>query len=735
MTWLDVGNGWRNLYLLSCLVQMLALGSLFAARGWFSKRSRPSCFLTGVAATPLCQYLWMLLMAAVWPHAPRLVLIGVPPAAAVVALAVVTLRRIKRLRTLGGRLWAFVRKICRFDKPTLAAACFALCIAILIMPVCVRFMSSAESVQGGDTGEYMGLALRWCEDRDLGKLLEKEETQGHFRGHNHFPSMELYMSYGLMHTGGDVGYPNDKAAFTGLGMLTFYLMAAYGALLGVFCRGKRRWICLGAVLFNLVPNLVFSLQSAPRDPWRMVALLWVILFFEGLTPEGSAKQMLGKALACFVVCFAVMSTHVVCFVVLPFIVVAWVLWRWLQSRATALRGAAAALGRSILLALAGAAGTLCAFAGNIWCYVRWGELSPWRLMTTFTDAPWYDVYMDVEYRLEETTTSLNFLEAKDSILQSYATSIGDWAMWLALAGLAVAVGYAVLSRVRMKKAADTLLIDHANGDGPTAVVLTNYGKTAEHVGQVCFLSLCTLLTLAPMTGLLDSPLYSFSGSFLKLPRYTLQWFLTGNVMICAALAALEKRLWPRLCQWAGRRMKGAAAALTNVKPLIRQLPAYVCVLLCVLGVVKGTAQTGYTNTFYRYSRHVMEDERLLLDNGLRDRYALLMDVAQAVGEDQQILISRSGYQYALRGRGYVLNANPVVPLLNLPLEEVGPALQSRNVAMIATEPDYWDERYFGLSTLDEYLDTLPQQQVIQTPTMRLYLLDAALVPVAEAAQQ
>ena len=37
MTWLDVGNGWRNLFLLSCAVQALALGCLFCAHGWFVK--------------------------------------------------------------------------------------------------------------------------------------------------------------------------------------------------------------------------------------------------------------------------------------------------------------------------------------------------------------------------------------------------------------------------------------------------------------------------------------------------------------------------------------------------------------------------------------------------------------------------------------------------------------------------------------------------------------------------
>ena len=59
MTWLDLGNGWRNLFLLSAFLQAVSLGTLFAARRWFSKGSRLACFLTGAAATPLLEYLWM----------------------------------------------------------------------------------------------------------------------------------------------------------------------------------------------------------------------------------------------------------------------------------------------------------------------------------------------------------------------------------------------------------------------------------------------------------------------------------------------------------------------------------------------------------------------------------------------------------------------------------------------------------------------------------------------------
>ena len=75
----------------------------------------------------------------------------------------------------------------------------------------------------------------------------------------------------------------------------------------------------------------------------------------------------------------------------------------------------------------------------------------------------------------------------------------------------------------------------------------------------------------------------------------------------------------------------------------------------------------------------------------------------------------------------------MVSILNLPLEEVGPELARRRVALIATEPGFWDDRYFGQSTLNDYLQTLPKEQVVETDSMRLYLLDPDLVPIAQSA--
>ena len=90
--WLSVGTGWRNLYLLSSMMQALALGLVFVKHKLWIRRSAIGAFLAGAATTPLWQYLWTLALALLWPHAPKAVYIGVLPAAAGLTLLWLFLR-------------------------------------------------------------------------------------------------------------------------------------------------------------------------------------------------------------------------------------------------------------------------------------------------------------------------------------------------------------------------------------------------------------------------------------------------------------------------------------------------------------------------------------------------------------------------------------------------------------------------------------------------------------------
>jgi len=255
------------------------LGTLFAIHHWFSRKSRVACFFTGAAATPLLQYLWMLFIAVVWPNAPRFIWIGILPLLSGLYGLLLIIRYARRIPVFIKKGTIFFLQLCKFDKLTLIPLCFVLALTLLLLPVGVRLCISMNAANSADSGEYMGLALRFCEDRDLGKLLEKDENEGRYRGHSHFPSLEIYMAYGLMLTNGeDYGYPADKPMLTAVGLLNMYMVAAYIALVIVLTRERKRWLLLGILLLNLVPNLFFSANGAPRDIWRIIAVFIAALF-------------------------------------------------------------------------------------------------------------------------------------------------------------------------------------------------------------------------------------------------------------------------------------------------------------------------------------------------------------------------------------------------------------------------------------------------------------------------
>ena len=233
-----------------------------------------------------------------------------------------------------------------------------------------------------------------------------------------------------------------------------------------------------------------------------------------------------------------------------------------------------------------------------------------------------------------------------------------------------------------------------------------------------------------MSGLLDTKLYSFSGSFLTMQRYTLQWYMLAAAAIVAVLAALEAE-WPVLVGFvSGKRLKLLAALrrrLPNAGLWTRRLPALLGALLCALAFMYGTKESGYANSMYRYGRPMLTDDTLALDNSYRMRYDLLMQLSPLVPDSEKILLTRPGYQYAMGAKGYILTSNPIVPLMNLPLAQVPAALKAMHVAALCTEPDFWDERYYALSTLSTYLNSLPASQIVDDGHMRVYLLDETLV--------
>ena len=96
-----------------------------------------------------------------------------------------------------------------------------------------------------------------------------------------------------------------------------------------------------------------SMRSGRKHGWPCCAAVSV-------RPDGGWKRYLWKLLFLTLLCFTVMSTHVVCFVVLPFLVAGWVLICWLEALNRRTGQAGRTLLRAVGLALGGAAGRIAA---------------------------------------------------------------------------------------------------------------------------------------------------------------------------------------------------------------------------------------------------------------------------------------------------------------------------------------------------------------------------------------
>ena len=202
MTWLDIGNGWRNLFLLSSALQAAALGLCFCLRGWFSPRHRAGLLphrCGGHAAVPVSVD-----AAAGAPvarrrpsgctSACRRLLAAVGLAWMALAPRAQRFRAALRGRDAAMRAAAQRRALLHMDRATVAAACFAACIVILLACRCACATRPAwRACAGGDAGEYLALAQRYCEDRDLGK------PPGKGRYHRPFSRAQPFSLAGTVH--------------------------------------------------------------------------------------------------------------------------------------------------------------------------------------------------------------------------------------------------------------------------------------------------------------------------------------------------------------------------------------------------------------------------------------------------------------------------------------------------------------------------------------------------------
>ena len=296
MTWLDIGNGWRNLFLL-LRASGGGAGPLVLPAGLVPAPGiRWPAFSRALAATPCAVSVDAAAGAGGGPR-PQGGSYRCAAGAGGGRPAGWGSSRLTRLRAflrVGAPAHAMPHSGCgplRMDRATAAAwlrLAWSFCLRRCACATCPAWRACAGATRA-NTWPWPNATVRTA----TWETSWKDDTTGHFRGHNHFPSLELYMSYGLFHTGGQVGYPNDKAVFTGLGLNTFYVAAAYLALLIVACQGAGAGCCWAWCCLTWC-RICSPWKARPGTSgafWRCGRCC----FFAGLEPQGSLRSLSGQA--------------------------------------------------------------------------------------------------------------------------------------------------------------------------------------------------------------------------------------------------------------------------------------------------------------------------------------------------------------------------------------------------------------------------------------------------------
>ncbi len=110
-------------------------------------------------------------------------------------------------------------------------------------------------------------------------------------------------------------------------------------------------------------------------------------------------------------------------------------------------------------------------------------------------------------------------------------AIGGWVgyflggmdgLMIALLLIFLGIIWVIIKRKKLIRSTKETVMELEVENGDVRFRLRDGSIDASPILPPLFLALCTLLAFAPMSGLLDTSYYCFSGPFVKLPRYTPQ---------------------------------------------------------------------------------------------------------------------------------------------------------------------------------------------------------------------
>jgi len=248
-------------------------------------------------------------------------------------------------------------------------------------------------IWGSDATEYLSNALKFIETMSFTGI-------NNFNGVNdgsllaiiHHPGWILYLAFGLLHTSGDIGFPNDYVVrFAIQFCLICLFIAGIGLVSLLGKRGNSLWLgILMPISYEMISH-VFKQHT--RDAYRIIPLLIFIgiLIFWGQAKMNKRKIESGAYIISFVTCMFIMIGHPINALQAIIIVVAFFIWLFMNRCID---------NDIIFLGISSLIGGLVGMYQIIWAYVMTGKMTGVKIDIDklLINSDYYRNYMDYSER-------------------------------------------------------------------------------------------------------------------------------------------------------------------------------------------------------------------------------------------------------------------------------------------------------------------------------------------------
>lgn len=677
--WSEVTVFYAELYILSCLLQVLAAGLVCVRLQLFTKQRAANFFLGG-ACVPLIQFLYAFLLFSLPLRLPKLLYILPLPLCALVVIALACKELLAYLRK--NPPTALVGRTFRISPKALCAVGLVLAVAIVwcaMLPFLKRLSTQNFSVDN-DNAEYMTKATILANGQEIRPFLSlQDEPDGHFLADDHFPTWPVYLAYALLHAPEAAGYPYDMTGQVAYFACICYLSASYCGVLLLLCKKNPQWAAVGALLFFLVPYMGYPmLWASARDGFRTLAMLLLLAYLLKLT---SAEELAAKPrrnmICVTLLAFFLGASHVVGIMPCAILLFAWLL-------ALLLRRDPAITRRALALAAGGLCGALVGDYRSVISILFYKSL----FLPKYPPLPaWTEPY---------TASTPPVFTPQEKFREMFLTEGSPVFLCESIIILA-AFALTLVYFSRAKRARSAPLEKQLYPD----------------MQRLLFLCAGFWFMWLPLSGILDG-IYAFSSWFAVHARYVLHWRVLGAIIATYSLAVAEEALSGK--RWRARFCKALSVGLAAV-------------LFVLVLAPKGVGFTAPAKNLLYYASAVSKRNRH--DSALQTYERPLLELPAFVGE-RKIVVTRRSHLYPYNGAAYFIRTRAMQPLMDAgTVDAARAALQSLSVGAIITDEAGWDDSFYPYTALGIYLESSPDVVRLDLPEpsdIRIYYISDPASP-------